>query len=150
MYKIGERINIDGIGFGTVYDETEKHLFIMTEYGHIVQVVKGLLNITPERTEMTAPKFKIDDKVFLKKFRKSVPSVITTVTKSRGGSFFYLLDDDTYDDHGINDWERQEDLIHENEYTAFLEREKQSKINELKNKVAELDRQIKELEKCQS
>lgn len=100
----------------------------------------------PRKEKIMAPKFKIGDKVFLKTYKRTTPSEITTVAKSRGGRFLYLLDDDTYDDHGINDWEREEDLVHEKEYSAFLDREKQSKITELKSKITALEKQIKELE----
>lgn len=100
----------------------------------------------PRKEKIMAPKFNIDDKVFRKKYRTNTPSTITTVTKSRTGRFLYLLDNDTYDNHCENDWEDEFDLVHENEYPAFVEREKQTKVREFRDKIAQLEKQIKELE----
>lgn len=98
------------------------------------------------KEKIMAPKFKIDDKVFLKKYRTNTPSIITTVAKTRTGRFLYLVDNHTYDYHHEGDWEDEFDLVHENEYPAFVEREKQTKIAEFKSKIIALEKQIKELE----
>jgi hypothetical protein len=115
-------------------------IFYPSDYMRLTKVPE------PRKEKNMAPKFNIDDKVFRKKYRTNTPSTITTVTKSGTGRFLYLLDNDTYDNHCKNDWEDEFDLVHENEYPAFVEREKQTKIREFRDKIAQLEKQIQELE----